>query len=141
MSVYDHITRCPSANFAWCFALLVLWVCIPTVVNRLQIAASGVVIDSVTRYEPRRVVYYTLQSPDGGQKTLISGPTDASLPRDLPRGTQINKQRWHIGYSLNHVHRTGFPLGFYISGFLVAVASIALGIRLWCLSAPPRRVI
>ena len=113
-----------------------LMVCAPTLLNRLQISASGTVINSVTRYEPRQVVYYTLRGRDGTIQMLISGPTDASLPRNLPGGSVIEKKKWQIGYFLNGVYRTDFPLTFYTGGILGALALFAFGIRLWLQSAP-----
>ena len=112
-------------------ACMLLFVCAPTVWNRFQLSASGVVVDSVTRFEPRRSVYYTLHGSDGSTQTLVSGPTDASLPRNLQKGTVVEKRKWQMGYSLGHVYRLGFPAGFYAGGMLSAVVLFVVGLRLW----------
>lgn len=131
MSIFEKLTRCPLANAVWAFALLLLLITVPSLVGRLQQSSSGTIINTVTRDDPRRTTYYTLQNIDGATQTLIAGATDASLPRDLPKGTVIEKKKWQIGYSLDSVYRTGFPLGSYVGGVLGAVVLVAYGFRLW----------
>jgi hypothetical protein len=101
-----------------------LWVALPTVYHRLEIQTSGTIINAETRYEPRRATYYSIKTPSGLTETIISGATDASLPRDISIGTFVEKAKWHIGYSLDHVYTLGFPVYFY--GGLILIASFLL---------------
>jgi hypothetical protein len=55
------------------------------------------------RYADRTVVKVSTQR----------APPDAFLPRSMPIGTSIKKQRWHLDYEKNGYHVDDFPIYFY----------------------------
>jgi hypothetical protein len=93
----------------WAFGYHTLW-------TRLTTQCEGVVISSQdvppTR-GPRNAIEYTLAGPDGQVHTYIAGPTDDSLPRSMPVGTKIKKERWHLSYEGNGNRVDDFSIVFY----------------------------
>jgi len=112
-------------RLALLLSLGMLWVAVPAVYGRLMIDVSGVVIDAQhgTSYG-RPHTYYTVRKANGEVTTFISGPSDASL-HEIPIGAEVEKKKWDIGYSLDHIYQLRFPLHFY--GGLVVVAIVLIG--------------
>src|SRR5713101_5616535 len=81
------------------FGLFILWgFGWDTVGRRLQIEFSGIVVasrDVPSTGAPRYATEYTIRGPDGKEQVFRAGPTDGSLPRSMPVGTNIRKERWH----------------------------------------------
>lgn len=100
-----------------------------TIGVRLWTEINGTIIEShdlPSTNAPRYVTQYIIREADGQNKTYTAGPTDASLPKSLPLGTEIRKQRWHLSYQKNGQTIIDFPIGCY-SGML----GIAVGCVLW----------
>lgn len=117
------------------FALFILWgFGYDTVGARLKIRLEGVVISSrdvPSTGAPRYATEYTLRAPDGRESVYIAGATDASLPRSLPVGTTINKQRWHLDYEKNGQRVEDFGVFFYGSMMGIALACMVWSFLLW----------
>jgi hypothetical protein len=81
---------------------------------------------------PRYATEYLLRTPDGNETIYVAGPTDASLPRNMPIGTYLRKQRWSFSYERNgqRVSDFGSLLPFYgvflSIGFVCLVRSFVL---------------
>ena len=104
---------------------------IGTVGQRLQIELDGVVVSSHDRSAkgaPRYVTEYILRGDDGHKFVYLAGPTDASLPRSLPVGTRLSKQKWRLDYMENGQPINDFPINFY-----GIVLGIGLALILWSL--------
>jgi hypothetical protein len=101
-----------------------------TVGRRLRLAADGVVVtalDVPSAGAPRYATQDTIRGVDGKDQILWSGPTDESLPRSMPVGTRIHKERWHLDYERDG-RTEGFPYVFYCSVLSMATALIAWGL-------------
>jgi hypothetical protein len=112
------------------FGLWVLWgFGLNTLGVRLRTEVDGVVISSRDIPETRGPQYsteYILREPGGQERVYIAGPTDASLPRNLPVGTYLKKHRWRVTYERDGSPIDDFPLFFY-----EAMCGAALGCLLW----------
>ena len=101
-----------------------------TVGRRLRLAADGVVVtalDVPSTGAPRYATQYTIRGVDGKDQILWSGPTDGTLPRSMPVGTRIHKERWHLDYERDG-RTEGFPYVFYYAVLSTAMALIAWGL-------------
>ena len=93
-----------------------------TVGRLLRTEVDGTIItsqDIPNTGAPRYSTKYTIRSVDGKETTFRAGPTDGSLPRSLPAGTQIRKKRWHLDYEENG-QLIRFSIFFY--GFILSIA-------------------
>lgn len=85
--------------------------------QRASIALDGKVVSSETScMQPannRCATVYVVESKDGVHTEYIAGPTDHSLQRRLPVGTNISKQKWHLSYSINGTEIDTFPVVFH----------------------------
>lgn len=112
---------------AW--AVFMLWgFGLETVGGRLMLELDGVVI---SRQEIPRTAgvhgtgtIYVVREADGTDHKYIAGATDASLSRDIPKGTYLKKQKWDLSYTENGVRVDDFSRVFY---------GITCGIALACL--------
>src|ERR1700722_7271020 len=66
-------------------------------VNGIIVASRAVPSTGAPRYETQ----YTIRDTHGDEQVFWAGATDASLPRSMPVGTRIQKQRWHLDYERN----------------------------------------
>ena len=111
--------------------LFILWgFGVHTVWARLTIDVHGVVtssIDDPSRGAPRYATIYTILSDDGRTTQYVAGPTDASLARSLPVNSRVDKDRWHLDYSVNG-RRVSFPIGFYAPIIALGLGALAVGI-------------
>lgn len=94
----------PVALLIW--GVWILWAFgLQTFVALLNTQVDGVVVSSRdTPPNPWGHGYateYTMRGPDGHEFTYLAGPTDASLPRSMPVGTSVKKERWHLYYERN----------------------------------------
>ena len=67
---------------------------------------------------------YVVRGADGRDHDYVSGATDASLPGNIPVGTDIEKHKWELSYSLNGVRIKDFPTDFYSAWCGVALACV-----------------
>ena len=79
------------------FGLFILWgFGWETIGRRLQTHVDGVIVASrdvpSTGY-PRYATEYKVRDTHGDEQVFWAGATDASLPRSMPVGTRIRKQR------------------------------------------------
>jgi hypothetical protein len=90
--------------------------------QRADIDLNGIIVSADTScmqpYNNRCGTIYVVKSRDGSRHTYIAGPTDQALPRRLPVGTVVVKDKWALSYSLNGREIRDFPIIFY-SGLLV----------------------
>jgi hypothetical protein len=117
------------------FGLLILWgFGFETLGSRLMTNVEGTIISSQDIPYPlapaRHGTEYTLRTTDGGNARYIAGATDASLPRDIPVGTYIKKQRWHLTYECNGQEIDDFSLPVYTGVLFAAVACLIWGVKL-----------
>jgi hypothetical protein len=110
------------------FSLWILYMAYSTIAGRLEIEADGTILkrEAITRYQ-RPGAIYTLAAPDGALRTLASGCTDSSLPRELPVGGRLVKRKNDLSYTLDGRTVSDFPLPFY-------GATAGLGLSLLVLS-------
>jgi hypothetical protein len=100
-----------------------------TVGHRLLFDIEGVIVaskDVPSTGAPRYATQYTIRNPHGDEQVFWAGPTDASLPRSMPVGTQVQKRRWHLEYVQN-----GTRIGFSEIYFYDAVIACGLGMVVW----------
>jgi hypothetical protein len=98
------------AVVAWLFAGSEIY-------ERAAIELNGTVVSSETScMQPannRCATQYIVEAPGQLRQTYIAGPTDKALPRRLPVGTVINKDKWQLSYSINGREVNDFPVVFY----------------------------
>jgi hypothetical protein len=95
---------------------------------------DGVVVfsrDTPSTGAPRYVTDYTIRGPDGKDRGYVAGPTYGFLPRSMPVGTQIKKQRWQLGYERNGEPVNDFPIFASALPLGIAGACLAWGFLLW----------
>ena len=110
----------------WGFGVQALGARLMTEVDGVEIAARDTPSTGASRYATE----YTIRGLDGLDRGYIAGPTYGSLPRSMPVGTRIRKQRWHVDYERNGRPVNDFPLGFTAS-----ILGIACGCLLWAVLA------
>jgi hypothetical protein len=118
----------------WVLALFAVWtlyVGVSSLSTRLLTSVDGTVVSSSTTQGVRPVTYYTVQSSDGRQQSLIAGPTDGSLPRQMPVGTIIQKKKFELSYSRNGKRIHDFPVAFHILWFTVSAVSACIAFVWW----------
>src|SRR4029453_1988587 len=101
-----------------------------TVGRRLRTTVHGVIVasrDVPSTGAPRYATEYTVRGADGKEQLFWAGPTNGSLPRSMPVGTHIRKERWHLEYERDG-RPQGFPYIFYSSVLGVAVSLVVWGI-------------
>jgi hypothetical protein len=117
------------------WALWLIWAFgISTLGRRLWVQLDGTVISSrdipFTRGS-RYATEYTLLSSDGREIHYTAGPTDSSLPRSIPVGTKLEKQRWRLGYERDGTWVNDFGLTFYVLVLAIAFSCLAWSAALW----------
>ena len=127
------LARNKSASALIVFGLFILWgFGFETVWPWLSLDVNGVIVassDIPSKGAPRYATQYTFRAADGTEYSVWAGPTDGSLPRSMPVGTRIRKQRWHLEYERDG-SRAEFPYIFY--GIILAIGFGVLlqGLRL-----------
>jgi hypothetical protein len=117
------------------FGLWILWgFGFETVAARLNMQVEGVVTaahDIPEERGPRYTTEYILRGSDGQDLVYVAGPTDASLPRSMPVGTHLKKQRWRLYYERNEQRVDDFPVFFYQVTLGIALVCVAWSVVLW----------
>lgn len=110
--------------------IIALVMCVTSVGGRLLLDVNGTITarEVTTGYRPAAI--YTVSTSNGGKSTFISGPTDASLPRDLKIGSNLEKRKWELGYSINGNYVLDFPIGFYIGVLVLGICLLFISVRL-----------
>jgi hypothetical protein len=96
--------------------------------GRLWIQVDGTVVSADTTTGNRPVTRYVVRRSDGQNTNYVAGPTDASLPRRLPLGTVLRKERGHLSFALDGQEIGGFPVLTY--GALI-LAGLGLEVFAW----------
>lgn len=116
-------------------ALWIIWAFgIQTVGVRLWTEVNGTVVqsrDEPYTHAPRYVTQYAIRQSDGRIITYISGPTDGYLPRSMPIGTKIRKQRWHFAFEMDGKTINDFPILFYAGALGIAVSLFLWSFLQW----------
>ena len=99
------------------------------ITRRFLIEVEGRVVSSQTTAGNRPVTVYVLRGSDGKEREYVAGPTDQSLPRRLPVGTYIRKDRYELSYIEDGTVINDFPLSFY-----VAICCVGLMLGWWSFS-------
>lgn len=101
------------------FAALIWLFAGSEIYQRAAIELNGTVVSSNTScMQPqnnRCATEYVIEGSKQSRITYIAGPTDKALPRRLPVGTVIVKDKWALAYSINGQHIDDFPIGFYVA--------------------------
>jgi hypothetical protein len=107
----------------WGFGYQTLWV-------RLMTRVEGTVVSARDIPYPlapaRHGTEYVLRTREGDTGRYVAGATDASLPRNIPVGSYITKQRWQLSYEQDNHRIDNFSIPFY-----GAMLSVAVGILVW----------
>jgi hypothetical protein len=99
--------------------------------QRLWIAVDGTVVSAETTTSNRTVTRYVLRTRDGQQMEYVAGPTDYSLPRRLPVGTVLHKERWRLSFVRDGREVNTFPILFYVVLVLGGLGLEVFAYRLW----------
>ena len=100
-----------------------------TIGHRLLIQMDGTILashDVPSTGAPRYATEYRVRDDHGKEQVFLAGCTDASLPRSMPIGTRIRKQRWHLDYE-----RNGARIVFIEKYFYTPILACALGMVIW----------
>ena len=120
-----------KATVAIMFGLFLIWgFGWDTVGRRLGVAVDGLIVasrDVPATGAPRYATEYAIRTADGKEQTLWAGPNDGSLPRSMPVGTRIRKERWHLNYERDG-RTEGFPYVFYFVVLTIAASLVAWGL-------------
>jgi hypothetical protein len=110
------------------FAAWIIFIDTYTIGTRFLTSVDGTVVSSETSTGNRPTTSYQIKGPDGSISEYVAGPTDKSLPRRMPVGTQIRKKKYELGYVLNGQTVHDFPLAFYalLIGIGLTVAGFVL---------------
>ena len=122
----------PVALLIW--GVWILWAFGQTLVVLLKTEVDGVVVSSQDippNRGPRYATEYTMRGPDGHEFTYLAGPTGASLPRSMPVGTRVKKERWHLYFERNgRRENDSFP--WFSTAFVsLGLASVCWSLFLW----------
>jgi hypothetical protein len=117
------------------WALWMVWAFgISTLGSRLWLQLDGTVTrsrDIPFTHGSRYVTEYTVLSSDSREIHYTAGPTDSSLPRSMPVGTTVKKQRWRLGYERDGAWVDNFSLTFYLLVLAIAFSCFVWSIALW----------
>ena len=105
-----------------------------TVGHRLLVDIDGVIVasrDVPSTGAPRYATEYTIRRPSGDEQVFTAGPTDASLPRSMPVGTQIRKRRWHLGFERNGIQIAYPEIYFYDAVMACGFGMVVWGVLVW----------
>jgi len=118
----------------WVLALFAAWtlyVGASGLSTRLLTFVDGTIVSSRTTQGIRPVTYYTVQTSDGKRQNLVAGPTDGSLPREMPVGTVIQKRKFELSYTRNGERVRDFPLGFHLLWFAISAVTACMAFAWW----------
>jgi hypothetical protein len=69
-------------------------------------------------------VWSAAESQAKNEEWQLVWATDASLPRSMPVGTYLKKQKWHLYYERNEQRVNDFPIVFYQVTFGIALGCV-----------------
>ncbi len=98
-----------------------------TLGTRLYTQINGTIVavrDDPFTGAPRYASIYTLREDNGFEFNYVAGCTDASLPRSLPVGTVVKKERWSWSPEINGSWE--FDPAYILFLLMVGSAAIAL---------------
>jgi len=107
--------------------------------QRLWSEVDGTVVSSETSTGNRPITKYRLRAPGGHESEYVAGPTDASLPRRLPVGTVLHKERWHLSFSRDGNESATFSVLFYGSLILGGLGLEVVALKQWKLRKASRQ--
>lgn len=111
----------------WAFGLQTFFVFLITEVDGIIVSSR----DIPPNRGPRYATEYTLRAPDGHEFAYLAGATDATLPRSMPVGTRLKKERWQLSYERDGQQvNDSFPF-FYATVIGLRFASIGCSFALW----------
>jgi hypothetical protein len=115
----------------WTFGYNGMW-------QRLQTELDGTITDRQdfpqTSQTHGPTAVYKVRRGDGSLIQYTTTVGDDSLPRTMPVGAHIAKQKWELSYSLNGQRVDDFPLTFCIVLFAIGVVCLiraAVLVRRW----------
>ena len=89
--------------------------------QRAAIQLDGTISSSKTScVQPennRCATVYVVEDHNGSKTEYVAGPTDHSLLRRLPVGTEIVKSKWSLNYSIDQKLNRDFPTKLYFTLF------------------------
>ena len=120
--------------FLFVLPMLALWgFGYDTVGERLRTHLAGVVVSRKdVLVSGRRGTEYVVRGSDGQDQFYAAGATDASLPRSMPVGTHLKKERWHLYYERDGRRVDDFPMVFYSVVLTIAMGCIIYGVVSRC---------
>jgi hypothetical protein len=113
------VLLCGGLWILWGFGFETMWARYATDVEGTVISSR----DVPSKGAPRYITEYIIRSADGHDHQYVAGPTDASLDRSIPIGSQIQKKWGQLGYEVNGQWHQ-FPLYAYSATFGVAFFAI-----------------
>jgi len=97
--------------------------------DRLQISVEGTIIARQDIAKDARThgpaTAFSLRDSDGSLTSYTATDVGTSLPRTMPVGTSIAKQRWELSYAMNDRPVNDFPLTNYIAFLAAGLACLA----------------
>lgn len=122
----------PAILLVW--ALWVLWIAASTTWYRLELRLDGEVTasrDIPPTRGPRYATGYTLRAKDGQEQDYVAGATSDSLPRSMPVGTYLRKQRWQLSYERNGQKVDDYGLWFPGVLICIAISALVWSAKIW----------
>lgn len=104
------------------------------ILQRALIRVEGSIVSSQTPTGNRPVTYYIVRGADGVNREYVAGATDSSLPRGLPVGTYIKKEKYKLSWQENQNIIADFPLYFYMGIYGIALALAYWSFAQWRLN-------
>jgi len=97
--------------------------------QRADLELNGTIVSANTTcmqpWNNRCATAYIFKARDGSRQRYVAGPTDQALPRRLPVGTVLVKDRWTLSYSLNGRKIDDFPILFYCGVLVLGLGGFA----------------
>ena len=107
--------------------------------QRAEISLAGKIVSSdTTCNQPqnnRCVTTYVVEDASHSRETYIAGPNSHSLPKRLPIGTVVIKERWKLGYSVDGKYIDDYPLRFEV---WIVVMTFVFGWWMYLRASGPR---
>ena len=104
------------------------------ILQRALIQVEGTIVSSQTTKGNRPATYYVVRGADGVNREYVAGATDSSLPRRLPIGTYVRKDKYKLSWQENQDIVADFPLYFYMGNYGIALALAYWSFAQWRLN-------
>lgn len=102
--------------------------------KRGSINIQGKIISSTTECQQQKsrcATRYTVEKSNGSLVSYTAGFSNGGLARELPKGTYIDKEKWHIEYSINGSIVDDFPTTLYTASLLIGILLISWSAFNW----------